>query len=58
VRQEYAHVPDEPFAAGRAGVLGRLLAMPRLYRTPIARDLWERRARENVAAELSDLSAP
>jgi predicted metal-dependent HD superfamily phosphohydrolase len=56
VREEYRHVPDDLFAAGRAEVLAGLLAMPRLYRTPAAYELWERAARENVAAELARLS--
>ncbi|MEU6425319.1 metal-dependent phosphohydrolase [Microbispora sp. NPDC046973] len=55
VREEYRHVPDAAFRAGRAGVLRRLLGKPRLFGTPVGRDLWERRARENVAAELAGL---
>ncbi|MFD2351478.1 hypothetical protein ACFSTC_22470 [Nonomuraea ferruginea] len=55
IRQEYAHVPGELFRRGRAQVLRRLLAVPRLYRTPPARELWEARAREAVSAELAEL---
>ncbi|MDA0633404.1 metal-dependent phosphohydrolase [Nonomuraea sp. MCN248] len=55
IRQEYAHVPDELFRRGRAGVLRRLLAAPRLYRTPPARELWEARARRAMSAELAAL---
>lgn len=58
IRQEYAHVPDDLFRKGRAEVLRRLLATPRLYRTALARDLWEDRARANMTAELSALAAP
>ncbi|MFI6599706.1 metal-dependent phosphohydrolase [Nonomuraea sp. NPDC050536] len=57
IRQEYRHVPDELFTAGRSEVLRRLLAVPRLYRTPRARELWEARARENMSAELAALAA-
>ncbi|SDM65814.1 HD domain-containing protein [Nonomuraea jiangxiensis] len=57
IRQEYAHVPDPAFRRGRAGVLRRLLAAPRLYRTPRARELWEEPARANMAAELAALAA-
>ncbi|MEU6714767.1 metal-dependent phosphohydrolase [Nonomuraea sp. NPDC046802] len=57
IRQEYAHIPDELFAKGRAEVLARLLAVPRLYRTARARDLWEERARANLSAELAALTA-
>jgi predicted metal-dependent HD superfamily phosphohydrolase len=55
VRREYAHVPDADFAAGRAAVLDDLLAKPTLFHTAAARERWERRARENVARELSGL---
>ncbi|MEU7892307.1 metal-dependent phosphohydrolase [Nonomuraea sp. NPDC049152] len=55
VRQEYAHIPDELFRLGRAQVLRRLLAAPRLYRTALAHDLWEARARANMTAELAAL---
>ncbi|MGY1751906.1 HD domain-containing protein [Blastococcus sp. SYSU D01042] len=53
VREEYAHVPDELFTAGRIAVLEQLLALPRLYRLPAVAGTWEPRARANVAAELS-----
>ncbi|MFI7703711.1 metal-dependent phosphohydrolase [Nonomuraea sp. NPDC049480] len=57
IRQEYAHVPDDLFRKGRSEVLRRLLATERLYRTARARDLWEDRARANMAAELAALAA-
>ncbi|MEV6980267.1 metal-dependent phosphohydrolase [Sphaerisporangium sp. NPDC051017] len=57
VREEYRHVPDDAFRAGRARVLENLLAMPVLYRTEPARDLWESAARRNVHAELAALTA-
>ncbi|WP_249345354.1 metal-dependent phosphohydrolase [Microbispora sp. H11081] len=55
VREEYRHVPDDAFVAGRAAVLRGLLGKPRLFGTPVGRELWERRARENLAAELARL---
>lgn len=57
VRKEYAHVPADLFAEGRAQVLRRLLATPRLFRTARARELWEERARANMTAELATLAA-
>ncbi|MFG1708909.1 metal-dependent phosphohydrolase [Nonomuraea sp. M3C6] len=57
IRQEYAHVPDDLFRQGRAEVLRRLLAVPRLYRTRRARELWEGPARANMTAELAPFSA-
>lgn len=56
VREEYRHVPDEPFRTGRSAVLRALLGEDRLYGTAAARDLWERRARENMTRELAALS--
>ena len=53
VRAEYAHVPDDLFASGRAAVLGDLLAKPHLFHTAYAREHWEAPARANVQAELT-----
>ena len=38
VREEYAHVPDDLFAPGRAEVLRDLLAKPHLFHTAYARE--------------------
>jgi predicted metal-dependent HD superfamily phosphohydrolase len=56
VREEYGFVPDEAFRTGRADVLRQLLALPRLFRTPVGHDRWERPARHNLATELELLS--
>ena len=45
VRAEYAHVPDDAFAAGRAAILRDLLAKPHLFHTAYAREHWEAAAR-------------
>lgn len=55
IRQEYAHVSDEAFRAGRAAVIEALLAGPGLYRTPLGQRLWEAAARANMDAELTTL---
>ncbi|MEV3920037.1 HD domain-containing protein [Actinomadura coerulea] len=57
VREEYAFVPDEFFRAGRAEVLNGLLALPRLFHTPSARERFEERARGNMRTELLLLNA-
>ena len=57
VRDEYRHVPDDVFAPARAEVLTRLLAKPQLFHTPRARNLWEERARSNLAREISALES-
>ncbi len=53
VRREYAHVPDAGFRAGRAAVLRRLLALPRIYRL---HGQWEDAARANLSRELAALT--
>ncbi|MET8451026.1 hypothetical protein [Streptomyces sp. NPDC005209] len=56
VREEYHFVPSDAFRAGRAAILGQLLDLPRLFRTPHGRAEWEATARYNLAAELEMLS--
>ncbi|WP_053386372.1 DUF4031 domain-containing protein [Leucobacter japonicus] len=55
VRLEYAHVPDDAFARGRSTILESYLSNPNLYATEAARELWEARARANVAREIAQL---
>ena len=57
VREEYGHLPDAEFTAGRIAVLEHLLALPALYRTPEAAARWADRAATNLTAELSLLRA-
>ncbi|WP_100499448.1 HD domain-containing protein [Geodermatophilus chilensis] len=57
VREEYGHLSDAEFTAGRTAVLEHLLALPGLYRLPAVADEWTPRARANLAAELSLLKA-
>ncbi|WP_231931047.1 HD domain-containing protein [Micromonospora coriariae] len=58
VRQEYAHVPEPAFRAGRAAVLGGLLALPALFRLPPLASRWEQPARANLRRELATLTGP
>lgn len=53
VREEYDHLSDAEFTAGRTAVLEHLLALPTLYRLPAVAAAWTPRARANLAAELS-----
>lgn len=55
VRTEYAAVPSADFAAGRARILTAYLDQPTIYRTGAAQELWETRARLNVAGEIAQL---
>jgi predicted metal-dependent HD superfamily phosphohydrolase/8-oxo-dGTP pyrophosphatase MutT (NUDIX family) len=57
VRREYAHVPEELFAAGRLGVLEGLWRRQRLYRTPAAQRRWGARAARNLEHEIARLRA-
>lgn len=52
IRQEYAHVPDEAYRAGRVEVLKRLGERPFLYYLPAHRS-WETRARDNLGREIA-----
>jgi len=56
VRAEYAHLDDATFRAGRAAVLRRMLARPRLFSLPSAQDKWGKRGRINMAMELAALT--
>ncbi|MEU4551450.1 HD domain-containing protein [Micromonospora violae] len=56
IRQEYAHVPEPAFRAGRAAVLTGLLALPALFRLPPLASRWEQPARDNVRRELAALT--
>ena len=53
VREEYGHLSDEEFTAGRIAVLEHLLALPALYRTPEAAGQWADRAAANLTVELT-----
>lgn len=52
IREEYAHVADDDFSAGRAAILDALLAEPRIYRLEALAPL-EDAARRNLTAELN-----
>ncbi|HET9349583.1 MAG TPA: DUF4031 domain-containing protein [Arthrobacter sp.] len=52
VRQDFAHIGDDDFAAGRAAVVRQLLALDPLFHTPRGRALWLDAARKNLQAEL------
>ena len=57
VREEYGHLSDADFTAGRTAVLEHLLALPALYRLPAVAAGWTPRAKANLAAELALLRA-
>jgi len=53
VREDYAHIGDADFAAGRAAVVRQLLALDPLFHTERARQLWLDAARRNLQGELA-----
>ena len=55
VREEYAHVPDEAWRAGRSAVLERLLAADPLFADAQFRERFEAPARRNMKQELKGL---
>lgn len=55
VRQEYQHVPEALYAAGRKQVLSAFLAMPRLYHTDHFFAQLEACARSNLQREMDRL---
>lgn len=56
VREEFRHLGDEEFRAGRLQVLSHLLEKDTIFHTPYARGAWERVARANLEAERLELS--
>ena len=55
-REEYAHVPDELWRAGRGAVLRRMLHADALYPDARLREALEEQARLNMTAELMTLA--
>lgn len=55
IRQEYGEFPDEVFRPGRASVLKELLELPKLFRTPVAVERYEAKARANLTTEIAEL---
>lgn len=55
IREEYAHVPEPLFRAGRRAVLERFLSRPEIYRVPATRDALEAQARANLAHRIAEL---
>lgn len=53
VREDYAHIGDADFAAGRAAVVRQLLELDPLFHGERARKLWLDAARRNLQGELA-----
>jgi predicted metal-dependent HD superfamily phosphohydrolase len=57
IRREYAIYPDLLYRPGRAKVLTKLIALPRLFRVPALAATWEAEARSNLMRELDRLGS-
>ena len=55
IRQEFSHVPESDYRAGRSAVLRRFAAQPVLFPDAALARLYDRQARDNLARELASL---
>jgi predicted metal-dependent HD superfamily phosphohydrolase len=55
IRQEFIHVPEGDYRAGRAKVLGQFAARPVIFPDAAFAARYDRQARENLARELASL---
>ena len=55
IRQEFIHVPERDYRAGRAKVLGQFAARPVIFPDTAFAARYDRPARENLARELASL---
>ncbi|WP_211879896.1 DUF4031 domain-containing protein [Pseudarthrobacter albicanus] len=53
VREDFAHIGDDDFAAGRTAVVRQLLQQEPLFHTSRGRELWLAAARRNLRGELA-----
>jgi predicted metal-dependent HD superfamily phosphohydrolase len=58
VRDEYAHLSDDDFRAGRAHLLEGLADKEHLFHSDPARERWEAAARDNLSREVAELVQP
>lgn len=57
IREEYAHVPEPLYRAGRAAILGRFLESEALFADPLWGERYEAQARANLTREIAALIA-
>jgi predicted metal-dependent HD superfamily phosphohydrolase len=56
VRREYAHLDDEAWRSGRSAFIRTTLDSAHIFPSALGLDVWERRARANLSAELAALA--
>ncbi|GAX29445.1 hypothetical protein FisN_16Hh114 [Fistulifera solaris] len=52
IQKEYSHVPHETYCQKRADILETFLQQQNIYKTALFREMFEERARSNLAAEI------
>lgn len=57
IREEYAHVPEPLYRAGRAAILSRFLESEALFADPLWAERYEVQARANLTREVASLTA-
>ncbi len=57
VREEYAHLSDDEWKAGRMAFLERIVLAPRIFRTGVFEGAYAAQARANIKRELKELEA-
>lgn len=57
VREEFAHVSESAYRAGRAAILQGYLDRPQIFRLDTSAALWEARGRQNLLNEIGRLTA-
>lgn len=57
IREEYAHVPEPLYRAGRAAILSRFLESEALFVDPLWAERYETQARANLTREIAALTA-
>jgi predicted metal-dependent HD superfamily phosphohydrolase len=57
IREEYAHLSDDEWKAGRMAFLERIVLAPRIFRTGVFEGAYAAKARANIKRELKELEA-
>jgi predicted metal-dependent HD superfamily phosphohydrolase len=57
VREEFAHLEEDRYVAGRSALLRDFLERPSIYLTQRGRRLWESNARRNLERSVANLSS-
>ena len=56
VRKEYSHISDEEFYKGRTEFLKSMLKKTHIYHTTLYREIFEKKAKQNLITELNNIN--